>query len=392
MNSKIILILFPFLCVCCCANAQGGECLHSFQLGDHVARQQVTYKNFDGTGAGLHWDLSDLDVISESSSVEYMEDENLPYRIVSIDNTTRYHYLQTDGFTFLHGYENNLSEVRYNKPELYLSSNMNLGYEEKGMINGYAVYSEKVYSRIYGSYHYQVDAKGTLLLPSGDSLENVTRIHLSKTIGQKYLRHLNSLDSLRLLVDSISPYTEDSIVTHLLEDSCLVETNDYRWYAQGYRYPIYETIESHVKGSKLGFMTAYYSPPYLQTQAVDDETSSGKSRKKVPSQTMESDFGTSNKQPVGISERKILQDGSILDYSLRVFSTGIAHVVVSGSKDLKVHGALYSADGQILGAYDFETSTSQSLSWDCPMSKYLQRVFVLSLSVNGQTFSEKFAW
>ena len=77
MNSKIILILFPFLCVCCCANAQGGECLHSFQLGDHVARQQVTYKINDGTGAGLHWDLSDLDVINESSSVEYMEDEHV---------------------------------------------------------------------------------------------------------------------------------------------------------------------------------------------------------------------------------------------------------------------------------------------------------------------------
>ena len=392
MIRKKIHILIVSLCVCCCANVQGRECLHSLQLGDHVDRQQVTYKIFDGTGAGLHWDLSDLDVISESSSVEYMEDESLPYGIVSIDNTTRYHYLQTDGHTFLHGYENNLSEVRYNKPELYLSSNMELGHEEEGLINGYAVYSEKVYSRIYGSYCYQVDAKGTLLLPSGDSLENVTRIHVSKTIGQRYLKYLGSLDSLRLLVDSISPYTEDSIKSHLSEDSCLVETNDYRWYVQGYRYPIYETIESHMKGSKLGFTTAYYSPPSLQAQVVDDETSSEKSRKKVPSQTMESDFGASNEQPVGISERKILQDGSNLDYSLRVFSTGIAHVVVSGSKDLKVYGALYSADGQMLGVHDFETSTSQSLSWDCPVAKCSQRVCILSLSVNGQTFSEKFVW
>ena len=391
MNSKIILILFPFLCVCCCANAQGGECLHSFQLGDHVARQQVTYKINDGTGAGLHWDLSDLDVINESSSVEYMEDENVPFGIVSLDNSTRYHYLQSDGHTFLHGYENNLSEVRYNKPELYLSSNMNLGYEEKGMLNGYAVYSEKVYSRIYGSYHYQVDAKGTLLLPSGDSLENVTRIHLSKTIGQKYLRHLNSLDSLRLLVDSISPYTEDSIKSHLSEDSCLVETNDYRWYAQGYRYPIYETIESHVKGSKLGFMTAYYIPPYSQEQLIGEEKSSVKSRKNESSRVRNSDFTTANKL-VGISERKVLSDGSIFDYSLNVSSAGIAHIVVSGSKNLKVTCSINSIDGIMLRAHNFETTNSQSLSWDCPLGKSSHRVCVLSLSVNGQTFSDKFVW
>lgn len=44
-------------------------------------------------------------------------------------------------------------------------------------------------------------------------------------------------------------------------DSNLVETNIYRWYAQGESYPIYETLDSHVKGNNIGFKVAYYYSP-----------------------------------------------------------------------------------------------------------------------------------
>lgn len=64
-------------------------------------------------------------------------------------------------------------------------------------------------------YTYQVDGVGTLLLPSGDSLQNVTRVHIHKTTGQQYLKDMVSYDSLRVFVDSICPFNADSIAWHL---------------------------------------------------------------------------------------------------------------------------------------------------------------------------------
>ena len=38
-----------------------------------------------------------------------------------------------------------------------------------------------------------------------------------------------SYDSLRVFVDSICPFNADSIAWHLASDSCLVETDVYKW-------------------------------------------------------------------------------------------------------------------------------------------------------------------
>ena len=127
-----------------------------------------------------------------------------------------------------------------------------------GYFNGYAIYSESVYSRIYGTYECQVDGLGTMLLPSGDTITGVTRVHIQKHTGQQYLKNIEHAKALRLLVDSVNVYTHDSIIQHLAVDSNLVETNIYRWYAQGESHPIYETLDSHVKGNNIGFKVAYY--------------------------------------------------------------------------------------------------------------------------------------
>lgn len=85
-----------------------------------------------------------------------------------------------------------------------------------GYFNGYAIYSESVYSRIYGTYECQVDGLGTMLLPSGDTITGVTRVHIQKHTGQQYLKNIEHAKALRMLVDSVNIYTHDSIIQHLL--------------------------------------------------------------------------------------------------------------------------------------------------------------------------------
>ena len=74
---------------------------------------------------------------------------------------------------------------------------------------------------------------------------------------------------LRLYVDSIAPYTSDSIRQHLLTDTLLTETNTYCWYAAGYRYPIVESIAVGKRNAAPDYTVAFYCSP--DEQSSDDE-------------------------------------------------------------------------------------------------------------------------
>ena len=189
-------------------------------------------------------------------------------------------------------------------PPSFVLNSMATGY-----FNGYAIYSESVYSRIYGTYECQVDGLGTMLLPSGDTITGVTRVHIQKHTGQQYLKNIEHAKALRLLVDSVNVYTHDSIIQHLAVDSNLVETNIYRWYAQGESYPIYETLDSHVKGNNIGFKVAYYySPQSWKNKDNEYEKSRGISQGEISK-------ATSTGRP-SIS-RHVFSNGTFIDPKIR---------------------------------------------------------------------------
>jgi len=94
----------------------------------------------------------------------------------------------------------------------------------------------------------QADAYGMMILPSGDTLRNVLRTHTAQTIRQVFKA-----------ADSVA-----------VERNSLIES--YKWYSEGYRYPIFETIQTFIlaDGAKtVNFETAFFFPPqehyYLET-------------------------------------------------------------------------------------------------------------------------------
>ena len=105
-------------------------------------------------------------------------------------NNTRYFCHQNETGTYLDGYENNQSKISYKLTDLIAPPNFVQNSMTTGYFNGYAIYSESVYSRIYGTYECQVDGLGTMLLPSGDTITGVTRVHIQKHTGQQYLKNI----------------------------------------------------------------------------------------------------------------------------------------------------------------------------------------------------------
>lgn len=384
MKSKLIFILYFALAMIGTVTAQEGSDCHVFRVGDDVDRYKASYKVFSATGQHATWNLSDIDLKDKKVNVRYVSDRKCENGIIGIEHNGLSYYEVEQGRIWLRGFENNLSKVRYNIPELVFGNGMTLGTEKRGFFNGYSLYSENVYSRIYGQYTYQLDGLGTLILPSGDSLQNVACVHIHKTTGQQYLKDINSYDSLRVFVDSICPFNADSIAWHLTSDSCLVETDVYKWYAYGYRYPIYETKESHVKGNKIGLTSAYYCPPDAQQNLndLDNEKLRGKAFERV------SAGGDKDRQSV--SSRFNLSDGSYADYRLDVSAEGKVNLSLTCSKKKNVSCSLYTLDGMLLETHDLGLTVSRIV--EMSLSPYKHGIYIINIAVNNQSFSEKIVY
>lgn len=387
MFLKLLQMLVVLLCFCVEVEAQMMDSNHVIRGGDKIEWRQVTYQEFQNKGLGCVWDLSDMEILDKETVTEYLVDPKNKHKVVGLEHHTCYYYAPESLAVLLNGYENNLTKVVYDMPEIAYFHDMTLGYEKSGVFDGYCNYSEKIFSRIYGTYDYHVDGKGSLRLPSGELVRNVTRVHLSKVVSQTYQNNITSLKTLRLLVDSIAPYDADSIVQHLAKDTCLVETNIYRWYAQGYRYPVYETIESHVKGNKSHFTMAKYCS--LESQELLNDFENEKIRMAL-SKKQSNEQGEQSVRQKAFA-RKQLADGSSIEYTLSVDATGQVGLSLLCSKRVKASVGIYTLDGIVIGQRDLD---NLDFSQGCSLSLEVKNrgLYVLSLTVNGEVFSEKFTF
>lgn len=388
MFMKLLQMLVVLLCFCQKVEAQLVDSNHVMRGGDKMEWKQVSYKEFQSSGLGCVWDLGDMEILDKNAIVEYLANPKNANKVIGLEQHTCYYYTPESQEILLNGYENNLTKVVYNMPEMAYCHDMTLGYGKSGVFNGYSIYSENIFSRMYGIYDYRVDGKGRLRLPSGKVLTNVTRVHLSKTISQKYQSNVKSSKALRMLVDSIAPYNTDSVVRHLAMDSCLVETNVYRWYAQGYRYPVYETMESHVKGNKSHFTLARYCSPESQELLNDFEN---EKIRLTLSKEQGDELGEKSTELRTSSFRKQLSDGTICEYTLSIDATGQVGLDLFCNKKVKASVGIYTVDGMVIGQHELgNLDAHQSCSLSLGVN--IRGVYVLALTVNGEVFSEKFTY
>ena len=381
-----ILHTLVLLCISLGINAQRDIHAHAYRAGDKVERQQVAFKHFEKQRENAVWDLSDIENSNKTSVLEFAENPQDKEGIIANGAYTRFYYRQNDTGIYLMGYENNQSKVCYNMPELAYLPSQTIGNKTTGCFNGYAIYAESVFSRIYGTYEYMTEERGTLLLPSKDSIKDVVKVHILKTTGQHYLKGAENSKTLRVLVDSISRYTTDSIYQHLETDSMTVETNIYKWYAKGYRYPIYETEEVHVKGNSLGFKAAYYSHP-LSLLSSDNNY-----QEKTRAVVQKVKSSASQNTQLQSSSKHIFPDGTSVEFSLNVTSDGNVYVALFCSTEEKLGCGIYTVDGITVGQEEFDGSQKGAHRFHQSLYSYPHGIYILTISVGGQQFSEKFAY
>jgi len=237
-----------------------------FRNEDIVTKQQIKYKHPGRAGANVLWDFSKQETVNEKYKLSFIQSE-VDSVITGCEHNTLYHYLLRNDSLYSLGYENPTTLIKNQKPELLLTFPFSYHKRTEGYFYGTGNYCHRLDLTVQGKTIIWGDAYGMIILPNGDTLQHVLRVCSLKKIAEKMIPYVQK-DSVILPMVNI-----DSIDYHLNNDSVYMQVETYRWYADGYRYPLFETVESTTYKNQKPFKhfnTAFFYSPDKHNYLNDD--------------------------------------------------------------------------------------------------------------------------
>ena len=366
-TSKTLLTALLLLALPCVgSHAQQLLSRHNLQprSGDRLMKQQIAYKSLGRSGRSVLWNLGEVDVLNERYGLNYLSVPSHQSGVTGVEHGTRYYYAEHGDTLVLEGVENNGMRISYDEVPVELPFPLQYGNELEGIYHGRGIYCDKTPYREYGRYHLTADAIGTLILPTGDTLRNVVRVHNVRMASMRFY----AADSLGL--SRVLPvFTRDSVEHALSADTTVVNTDIYRWYAPGYRYPVLETVTVGAKNSDR-LTTAFLLTPEEQAMGINDAVNE-------PLRGSHSLAG--NGRDVGFSYNITRTDGNEqirLDYILEHESMVSCQLVTAG--------------GAVVWQQPTSRLSAGTYTAEIPSEAVRQGVNLLSFKVDGKIFTEKF--
>lgn len=248
-----------------------------FRKDDILFKQQIEYKDPGLRGSNVVWDFSRLKFVNENYKVRYSQpavSKPDSQCITNIEHRTMYKHLLIRDSLFLTGFENSGSKLNYEKPQLALRFPFALRDSISKSYSGSGIYMDMLYVETSGTSYTIADATGTLILPEEDTLRNVLRIRSQQEYIQKTCPIDYSPKKKYLFEDSISVFSMDSL-RKASTDTIYFRMETCKWYAPGYRYPLFETISNHSRSAHdttemEDISTALYFPQSLHNYLKND--------------------------------------------------------------------------------------------------------------------------
>lgn len=377
---KNVVNIIALALICTIVNAQNITGSHQVRVNDEVKKQQVEYVAVDSTGQNMVWDLSEVELPKWTLTADYTAEDSRKGVVIGTERGTRNYYRSEPAALLLTGFENNLLKVEYDQPELLLRMPLVYGDHYEGQFHGTSVYCEKVFSRTFGTYRVVVDGTGSMLLPSGDTLRHVSRVRSTKLISARFFPEVQRERMLKTYVDSIK-FPADSIRFGVVNDSLVIETNTYRWYAAGYRYPVLEVIATGYKGEKPWTTEAFYCSPEVQQQIDDSENEQARRL-------------LANKDATGgTDDRTSADDGqnsldNILHYLTVTVSGSVVTIGYTLLQDATVTALVSDVSGIVYRQQSQTGQTGESYEMSIPCAGLRRGQYVLYLNVNGLVLSQ----
>ena len=355
------------------AHAQGFNAVekirNAYRMGDRMTGRQLLVGNVAGLLNDSICDLSQTQVANDRYTCRYGKGPNNGM-VSRLEHGTRYFFEQKGDSLLIMGFENHLAKIDYDLPELWLKFPMHAGDSLSGLYHGCGLYGERWNVRKLGDYKTRAKLCRTMVLPEGDTLRNVLRLHT-----QRQVCTLNS--PARMPGDSLPHFTPDSIRWHLANNKGVLVENVYRWYVAGWRYPI---LEAYVTGGTQSqaplFTTAFYYSPREQECLFDDNPNT-LIRKAVTQQEA--------------NGHALVDNDKELDYKVSVDSERKT-IRLTYNLERETHVRLILSDN---AGIVYKTSERK----DVPGKTHVQEIgygmlprgrYVLYINANGKRYAEKF--
>ena len=238
---------------------------NSYRINDQIRKKPLDLTGMDLKAVHLQINIADLLSSSRDISQSIMPAPDSSSQMMSIERRKRQYFNITNKGMELLGEEDALHKCTFNNAEKWLPFPLHEKDSVCGTFSGIGIYCHKIPYRKFGVYNTKVVGTDCIVSTNGDTLNHVHRVQTSR----RYL--IQHLSSSATSIEALPPYTPDSISKLLNTAEKFVTEEQYRWFLDGYRYPIIEHITIRNYDGKINTTYTYYTPTEEQSQLEDDE-------------------------------------------------------------------------------------------------------------------------
>ena len=265
---RIVILFFTIVA----GSMMGNEITKTHNLpqnGDKFTKTRISFVAPGDSGKNVVWDFSQAQVVDGNTKVFYsVIDDSL---INTTEYGTRYDYRLRGDTLLWRGYENRSTFMRDSNAAIELIYPMRYGDKATKPYCFHGEYSRTMAVRINGNSTVLCDGEGVIYLPDGDTIADVVRVRRICNSTINMMRKEDDTTRIMNIADTTMRRIEER----------------YTWYAQGYRYPIVETIinTNFYRGKETGKQGATfvcypseqaYKNNDKENQAVRQQTKSNK--------------------------------------------------------------------------------------------------------------------
>ena len=350
--------------------------------GDQLVKQRIAYQAPGDQGTSILWDFSQQEILEKHYELKYTALSSSDI-IIGTEHQTMYYYHSSGDSLQLLGYENPTTLIKYRNPESILVFPLFYGRTFIDYFDGIGRYCDHMNIHIQGKSIVMADAEGRLVLPDGDTLKHVLRVHTLK----KFVEHMSPSSTNVILRDTLPFITNcDSIEFHLKNDSIHMEVDTWRWYAEGYRYPIFETIKSITYKQEKAyehFATSFYYPLNEQYYGLNNDSENQTKRDKFMQQIANTKDYSSN---------QLYSDSykdEIINYHYSLNEQGLLQINYTLIQDTEIMITLYDIQGRQLSNQQKVFKPQGSYQENIPLSKYTKGEYLLQIKLGDKIIGEK---
>lgn len=322
-----------------------------FRIGDSIHYDLVdASKNRITNLSELVWDFSNIKYLGQEKEVCFIGDMEGHVKLIGQDEILD--FCQAKDYLHLSQIQTPLVKVDFGDSFSYLNYPFSATDSVTCSLDGRGIYSSRNKFRLLGKSTAKAMGEGKIILPSNDSLPNTLLI-------QRNVR-----GDIFLSKDSVEP---DSQAAKLLLE---VETNE--WYSQGYRYPVFKTLQATLWNGKQAIMRRQYAcAANMESFANLTDEENAKLREK--------------QQDVSLNKSSA---SSLIDYHLAMDGKKLT-IVYSLSEESQLHFVLSNTSGMLLKSVNLHGIAGEGYEQVLYLDTLPRGEYVLYINVNSQTFSEK---